>query len=109
MSNVDVFKLSTQEVAELACTYATLILYDDGQDVTSEKITSLIEAAGVKVEAYWPKLFAKAIAGKDIAQFFNFASSGPAPAPQAAVAKEAPKDDKKAGKKEVKKPEPKEE
>ena len=100
MSNVDVSKLSTQEVAELACTYATLILYDDGQDVTSEKITSLIEAAGVKVEAYWPKLFAKAIAGKDIAQFFNFASSAPASAPQVvAVTKEAPKDDKKAGKK----------
>ena len=102
MASVDVSKLSSQEVAELACTYASLILYDDGQDITHDKISSLISAAGVNVEGYWPKLFAKAVAGKDISQFFNFggsaASSAPAPA-ATPVAKEAPKDDKK-GKKE---------
>ena len=103
MASVDVSKLSTQEVAELACTYASLILYDDGQDITHDKISSLISAAGVNVESYWPKLFAKAVAGKDISQFFNFggsaASSTPAAPATTAVAKEAPKDDKK-GKKE---------
>ena len=112
MSSVEASKLSNQEVAELACTYASLILYDDGQDITHDKLASLIGAAGVKVEGYWPKLFAKAVAGKDISQFFNFggSSSGPAPAASSApVAAEVPKDDKKGKKPEPKKEEPKEE
>ena len=34
MASVDVKSLSQQEVAQLACSYAALILHDDGQDVT---------------------------------------------------------------------------
>lgn len=74
------------DIAQLACTYAALILYDDGQDITGDKIAALVSAAGVKVESYWPKLFAKAVEGQNIASFFNFGSqassapSGPAPA-----------------------------
>ncbi len=34
MAHVEVNKLSQQELAELACTYAALILHDDGQDIT---------------------------------------------------------------------------
>lgn len=34
MAHVEVSKLSTQELAELSCTYAALILHDDGQDIT---------------------------------------------------------------------------
>lgn len=64
-------------------------------------------ASGVKVEAYWPKLFAKALSGKDISSFFNFGgvASGPAPAAASAPAAEK-KDDKK---KDEKKPEAKKE
>ena len=34
MASVEVSKLTSQEVAELACTYAALILHDDDQGVT---------------------------------------------------------------------------
>lgn len=34
MAHVEVAKLAPQELAELACSYAALILHDDGQDVT---------------------------------------------------------------------------
>ena len=34
MASVEVSKLSSSEVAELACTYAALILHDDEQDIT---------------------------------------------------------------------------
>jgi hypothetical protein len=42
MAHVEVNKLAPQELAELACTYAALILHDDGQDVTGS--SPLIQA-----------------------------------------------------------------
>jgi hypothetical protein len=49
MASVEVSKLSQQEIAQLSCTYAALILHDDGQDITADKLSTLIKAAGVKV------------------------------------------------------------
>lgn len=96
MSTVEVSKLSQQEIAQLACTYAALILYDDGQDITGDKITALVKAAGVKVESYWPKMFAKAMSGKNLSDFINFGGDAvPAAAIPAPSAKEAPKEGKK--------------
>ncbi len=34
MSSVDIANLSKQEKDELACSYAALLLHDDGQDIT---------------------------------------------------------------------------
>merc|ERR1711869_167457 len=45
---------------ELGCTYASLILHDDGQEVTEDKIKALLKAANVETEAYWPGLFCRA-------------------------------------------------
>ncbi|XP_057454638.1 60S acidic ribosomal protein P1 [Lotus japonicus] len=51
---------------ELGCIYATLILHDDGIPITAEKINTLLKAANVTVESYWPSLFAKLAQNKNV-------------------------------------------
>ncbi|KAK2797403.1 60S acidic ribosomal protein P1 [Emmonsiellopsis sp. PD_5] len=71
--------------AELAVSYAALILADDGVDVTSEKLQSLLKAANVQdVEPIWSSLFAKALEGKDVKDLLLNVGSGGAAAPAAA-------------------------
>ena len=77
-----------------------------------DKMKSLIQAAGVKVESYWPGIFAKAIEGQDISSFFNFAgagSSAPAEASKGPVKEEPKKQDKKEPAKKKEEPPPEEE
>ncbi|OJD10860.1 hypothetical protein AJ78_08238 [Emergomyces pasteurianus Ep9510] len=46
--------------SELAVSYAALILADDGVDITSDKLQSILKAANVNdVEPIWSSLFAK--------------------------------------------------
>ncbi|KAL6185414.1 hypothetical protein ACLB2K_041548 [Fragaria x ananassa] len=45
--------------AEVACSYATMILHDDGIPITAKKIATLLKSANVKVDSLWPRLFAK--------------------------------------------------
>ena len=49
----------TMSISEIACTYAALILHDDGIPITAEKIATVVKAADITVESYWPGLFAK--------------------------------------------------
>ncbi|GLI65905.1 hypothetical protein VaNZ11_009552 [Volvox africanus] len=72
--------------SELACTYAALILFDDGLEITADNITTITKAAGVEVEAYWPSLFAKLFAKKNMEDLItNVGSGGGAPAAAAAA------------------------
>lgn len=72
--------------AELATSYAALILADDGVDITAEKLQTLIGAAKVEgVEPIWTSLFAKALEGKDVKDLLlNVGSGGGAAAAPAA-------------------------
>ncbi|RAL09510.1 ribosomal protein P1 [Aspergillus homomorphus CBS 101889] len=74
--------------SELACSYAALILADDGVEVTADKLQTLINAAKVpEVEPIWTSIFAKALEGKDIKELLtNVGSGGPAAAAPAAAA-----------------------
>ncbi|KAI9016731.1 60s acidic ribosomal protein-domain-containing protein [Hyaloraphidium curvatum] len=105
----------TLEVSEAATVYAALILHDAELEITADKIQALIDAAGVEVDSAYPKVFAKALAGKDLSQLLGAIavaapSAGAAPAAAAApsggaaAAAEAP-----AAKKEEKKEEEEEE
>ncbi|XP_051138535.1 60S acidic ribosomal protein P1-like [Andrographis paniculata] len=61
---------------EIACTYAALVLHDDGIAVTAEKIDTLVKAAGLNVESYWPSLFAKLCEKRNIDDLIVNVGSG---------------------------------
>merc|ERR1712113_90004 len=64
--------------SQMACTFAALMLHDDRTEVNASSIQKVCDAAGVKVPAYWPMLFATALNGKDIGSFLSV-SAGSAP------------------------------
>jgi len=72
--------------------------------VTAEKISTILKAANVSVEPFWPGLFAKCLESVNIKDLVSNVGSGvgAAPAagaggaaPAAAAAEEAPKEEKK--------------
>ncbi|KAF8379917.1 hypothetical protein HHK36_027382 [Tetracentron sinense] len=68
---------ATMSAGQLACTYASLLLHDDGIAVTAEKIATLVKAANVEVESYWPNLFSKLVEKRNIEDLImNIGSCG---------------------------------
>ncbi|KAG6831643.1 hypothetical protein H0H92_008720 [Tricholoma furcatifolium] len=96
--------------ADLAATYAALILADEGIEITSDKLLTLTNAANVELEPIWASLLAKALEGKNVKDLLsNVGSGGGAPAVSAApaaagggaaAAAEAPKEEEKKEEKE---------
>ncbi|CAA6655881.1 unnamed protein product [Spirodela intermedia] len=74
---------------ELACTYAALILHDDNISITAEKISTLVKAANVKVDSYWPSLFAKLLEKRSVDDLIMNVGSGGGGAPVAVAAPSA--------------------
>merc|ERR1712184_64912 len=83
--------------SELACTYAALILNDDGVDITADKIATILKAAKVDVEPFWPGLFAGALKDVNVSDLISNIGSGAGAAPAAggAPAEEAKEEAKK--------------
>eukprot|EP01012_Entosiphon_sulcatum_P020523 TRINITY_DN2545_c0_g4_i1.p1 TRINITY_DN2545_c0_g4~~TRINITY_DN2545_c0_g4_i1.p1 ORF type:complete len:113 (-),score=45.41 TRINITY_DN2545_c0_g4_i1:128-466(-) len=77
--------LSAQE-QELACTYAALLLHDDGVEITTDKIEAVLSAAGVTVEPFYPMLFAKFLQNNDVGKLLSNVGAAAAAAPAAASA-----------------------
>ena len=89
---------------ELACIYSALILADDDITITDDKINTILKAANVSVEPFWPTLFAKATTGLKIKELVTNVGSGgggaAAPAAGGADAGAAAEEEKKEEKKE---------
>jgi len=75
---------------ELACVYSALILQDDDVAITAEKISTILKAAKVDVEPYWPGLFAKSLEGVDLKGLITNVGAGVGAAPAAAQEEAAP-------------------
>ncbi|GIY71183.1 hypothetical protein CEXT_791241 [Caerostris extrusa] len=91
---------------ETACVYAALILQDDDIAITVKKLNTILKAAGVDVEPYWPTLFAKSLEGVDVKQLITNVGAGVAGAggaPGAAAGAPAAGGDVPAAKEEPKK------
>ena len=95
-------QFADEQTTQLACTYAALILADGGVDVCNTivlnykikatQIEKLIKATGLKVEPFWPKVYEKALKGKNVNDLLAGGSDeAPSSAPVAARAAEAPK------------------
>ncbi|ONI25754.1 hypothetical protein PRUPE_2G318300 [Prunus persica] len=95
--------------AELACSYAAMILHDDGIAITSEKIAALVRSANVAVESYWPSLFAKLAEKRSLEDLILNAGSGGCSAPVTVAAAPGGAASAAAPAVEEKKEEPKEE
>ncbi|CAL0302195.1 unnamed protein product [Lupinus luteus] len=63
-------------LGEIASSYAALILHDDQIPVTADKISALLKSANVKVESYWPTLFAKLAEKRNLGDLIVSAGGG---------------------------------
>merc|ERR1712018_710401 len=96
--------------SEQACTYAALILQDEGLEISADNLQKLIKAAGVSVEPFWPGLFAQALSSCNVAELITNIGSGVGAAPAAGgAAAPAGGDADEAPKEEAKKEESEEE
>ncbi|CAG7900352.1 unnamed protein product, partial [Brassica rapa] len=74
-------------MGELACSYAVMILEDEGIAITADKIATLIKSAGVSCESYWPMLFAKMAEKRNVTDLImNVGAGGGGGAPVSAAA-----------------------
>ena len=97
--------ISKAEHDELCCVYAGLLLFDEGMEITADKIQKIIKASGNTVDDYYPEFFAKYLASADIKSMLTVspAAGAGAAAPSGEQHHEEAKDDKKGGKKDDKK------
>mmetsp|Transcript_155363 Transcript_155363/g.289909 ORF Transcript_155363/g.289909 Transcript_155363/m.289909 type:complete len:122 (+) Transcript_155363:98-463(+) len=76
MAEVAAAEVPQNEKDELFCAYAAMILTDSGLDITDENINTLIKAAGGEIEPFFPALFAKIAASKDVGSMLVFGGGG---------------------------------
>merc|ERR1719355_203748 len=76
MACVPVDALTKEQSDELLCTYAAMILHDDGAEINQENLNTLIKAANCSVEGYWPALFSKLCNNVGMENLFKMGGGG---------------------------------
>ena len=76
----DIEHMSQVEKEQMACVFGTLLLHDDGQELTEATLKRAISEAGISIQPYWPSLFLKSLQGKSIEEFLNVGASTPSTA-----------------------------
>ncbi|XP_037704150.1 60S acidic ribosomal protein P1-like isoform X1 [Choloepus didactylus] len=67
-------------VSNLTCIFSALILHNDEVTITEDKINTLIKAATVIIESFWPDMFAKSLADINTGKLSSvIGTGGPAP------------------------------
>ena len=76
MAEVPADEVPQAEKEELFCTYAAMILKDSELDISEDNINTLIKAAGGSTSSFFPALFAKLCAGKDLDSMLKVGGGG---------------------------------
>jgi hypothetical protein len=63
----------------LACSYAALILHDEGLPINVENLNKIIKASSVEVESFWPGMFAKALSAAKVSELLATVGTGKTP------------------------------
>merc|ERR1712070_95715 len=61
---------------EQGCSYAAMILKDEDMEITEDSMKSLLDAANVEYDSYWPGLFVKALNNQDLDKLICQPSGG---------------------------------
>merc|ERR1711871_1204063 len=68
--------ITRMSAGEQGCSYAAMILHDDGIAITEDKISALLKAANVECESYWPSLYCKALGNQDLDKLISTPAVG---------------------------------
>eukprot|EP00520_Triparma_pacifica_P002682 CAMPEP_0118644240 /NCGR_PEP_ID=MMETSP0785-20121206/6832_1 /TAXON_ID=91992 /ORGANISM="Bolidomonas pacifica, Strain CCMP 1866" /LENGTH=119 /DNA_ID=CAMNT_0006535983 /DNA_START=66 /DNA_END=425 /DNA_ORIENTATION=+ len=63
--------LSAEQKQEIATSMAALALYDGDAEISSENIKTLLDAAGVEVEGFYPIIFSQFLTAEKITELIS--------------------------------------
>lgn len=68
--------MSTADIAKTAIPYACLLLTDAGVEITEERVSAILSAAGIEVESIWISTFVRCLKNEDVEKLCKDVSSG---------------------------------
>lgn len=103
MASKPVAQLNAAEKEQLAVSYAAFVLSGQGAQVTADSINAVLTAAGLTANVNLVKAFAKTLATRNVSEFLgsigsSTGGSAPTETKGEEKKKDAPKDNKDAGK-----------